>query len=109
MAALEAVVRIAVDIEEQRDIDADPAFGIEQIVTIGWTTISTAKSNPDPGLLTIWSLRDLMAHWLPTDAAFGAKPEATSNPSAPVVYSDNLANEVMREFKSRVVVASESM
>ncbi|MBC8037448.1 MAG: DUF2254 domain-containing protein [Rhizobiales bacterium] len=109
MSALEPVIRKAVDVEEQRDIDGDPAFGIEQIVTIGWTSISSAKSNPDPGLLTIWSLRDLLARWLQTDGAFGTDADTMSDPAAPVVYSDNLPNEVMKGFESLVVVASESM
>lgn len=109
LSALEPVVRKAVDVEEQRDIDADPAFGIEQIVTIGWTTISSAKSNPDPGLLTIWSLRDLLARWLEEDRAFGMEAEAVADPTSPVVYTDNLAIEVMKGFESLVVVASESM
>ena len=68
---LDRVIRTAVEVEEQRDLDGDPAFGIEQIVTIGWTSISTAKSNPDPGLLAIFDLRDLLARWVQSDEAFG--------------------------------------
>ncbi len=109
LSSLEPVIREAVDVEEQRDIDGDPAFGIEQIVTIGWTSISTAKSNPDPGLLAIFDLRDLLARWVQTDEAFGSRAEAISNPNSPVVYADNLASEVMKGFESLVVVASESM
>ncbi len=104
---LEAVIRRAVDVEEQRDIDADPGFGIEQIVTIGWTTISSAKSNPDPGLLAIFSLRDLLARWAQTDGAFAT--ENISEPDSPVVYFDNLASEVMNGFEALASVASESM
>ncbi|MDA9522071.1 hypothetical protein XI06_17685 [Bradyrhizobium sp. CCBAU 11434] len=43
---LKANIEKAVTLEEQRDLDNDPAFGIEQLVTIGWTSISTAKSIP---------------------------------------------------------------
>ena len=109
VSALAAVIRKAVDVEEQRDLDGDPAFGIEQIVTIGWTTISTAKANPDPGLLAIFDLRDLLARWVQSDEAFGPGAESGGDPAAQVVYSDNLANEVMKGFESLVVVASESM
>ena len=106
---LDRVIRTAVEVEEQRDLDGDPAFGIEQIVTIGWTSISTAKSNPDPGLLAIFDLRDLLARWVQSDEAFGPDSATCGDPAAQVVYSDNLANEVMKGFELFVVVASESM
>jgi prepilin signal peptidase PulO-like enzyme (type II secretory pathway) len=106
---LEATIRDAVEVEDQRDIDCDPAFGIEQIVTIGWTSISSAKSNPDPGLLTIWNLRDLLARWLQSDSSFGTDSEHDSRPSSPVVYPDNLAGELLRGFESLSVAASESL
>lgn len=69
VSSLESLIRKAVSLEYQRDLDTDPAYGIEQLVTIGWTSISTAKSNPGPGLLAIWNLRDLLARWLHTDGA----------------------------------------
>ena len=108
-SSLESAIRMAVVLEEQRDLDTDPAFGVEQLVTIGWTSISTAKSNPDPGLLAIWNLRDFLARWVQTDAAFGVDEEATADPASAVVYADNLAEQLMRGFESLAVVASESM
>jgi uncharacterized membrane protein len=107
-SSLKAIVEAAVILQEQRDLDTDPAFGVGQLVTIGWTSISTAKSNPDPGILTICNLRDLLARWLATDAAFGAAA-ANACPDARVVYVDNLPERVMQAFESLVVVASESM
>ena len=107
-SSLRAVIREAVVLEEQRDLDTDPAFGIVQLSTIGWTSISTAKSNPAPGLLVISNLRDLMARWLQVDAAFGAG-DGIADPAAPVVYPDNLPEQLMRAFESLAVVASESM
>jgi hypothetical protein len=109
VSPLEPVVRKAVALEEQRDLDTDPAFGVEQLATIGWTSISTAKSNPSPGLLTIWNLRDLLARWLHSDAAFAAGNGSADDPAAPVVYSDNLSEMLMTAFESLAVVASESM
>lgn len=106
--SLKVVIEEAVILEEQRDLDTDPTFGIEQLVTIGWTSISTAKSNPDPGVLVIWNLRDLLARWLAADAAFGAATPI-SCAGASVVYVDNLPERLMQAFESLVVVASESM
>lgn len=56
-------VRAAVELERQRDISLDPAYGIQQLSMIAWTSISTAKSNPAPGLLTIFGLRDILSRW----------------------------------------------
>ena len=58
---LENVVQCAVHMERQRDIVRDPAYGVEQLEMIGWTSISSAKSNPVPGLYAIQSLRDVLA------------------------------------------------
>ncbi|MGH7445089.1 MAG: DUF2254 family protein [Longimicrobiales bacterium] len=71
--ALADATRGAIRLERRRDIMADPAYGIEQLETIAWTSISTSKSNPAPGLLTIQSLRDLLARWA-DDARAGAMP-----------------------------------
>lgn len=110
VGSLEAAIRKAIALEGQRDLDTDPAYGVEQLATIGWTSISTAKSNPGPGLLTIWNLRDLLARWLQTDEAFGASNDvAAAGPAAPVIYVDNLPERLMRAFESLAVVTSESM
>ena len=109
ISSFEPAIRNAVALEEQRDLDTDPAFGIEQLVTIGWTSISTAKSNPDPGLLTIYSLRDLLARWLNADGAFSSDADAGADRTARVVYPDNLSDQLMKGFESLAVVASESM
>jgi uncharacterized membrane protein len=103
------VIESAIILEGQRDLDSDPAFGIEQLETIGWTSISTAKSNPDPGLLTIWNLRDLLSRWLASDVLFGEGKAVVPDPTACVVYNDNLPERLMQAFESLVVVASESM
>lgn len=105
-APLRPAVQAAIVLDDQRDLDTDPAFGIDQIVTIGWTAISTAKSNPGPGLLAIQNLRDLLACWLRTDEAFGA---SGIQPTTPVVYADTLPAVLMRAFETLAVVASESM
>jgi uncharacterized membrane protein len=106
--ACEAAIRQAIVLEEQRDLDFDAAFGIEELTMIAWTSISTAKSNPDPGLVVISSLHDLLARWLSTDPAFQAEPDR-ADAVAPVVYADNVMDRLMKAFESLAVVASESM
>lgn len=105
----EAAVRIkncvqdAVRLEHQRDIDTDPEYGIEQLATIAWTSISTSKSNPFPGLLTIYSLRNMLAQWsIEQEEDSGKQP-------IPVVYTDNVFTRLMDAFESLAVVSSESM
>jgi hypothetical protein len=101
------VVRTALVLEEQRDLGTDPAFGIEQLLTIGWTSISTAKSNPQPGLLVCWSLRHILASWFePADRRIGGDAVGQA---LPVVYRDNVPEQVMKAFESLAVVASESV
>jgi len=53
----------AVKIGRERALDSDPAYGIEQLATIAWRSISTSQQNPAPGIATIHNLRDLLARW----------------------------------------------
>jgi hypothetical protein len=117
-SSLERAVRASLVLEEQRDLATDPAFGIEQLVTIGWTSISTAKSYTEPGLLVCRSLRYILAHWFePDDRAAHAAADDSENRGrhsateapAPIVYRDNVPEQVMKAFESLAVVASESM
>jgi len=94
-------VQRAVHVEQQRDLDTDPAYGIEQLAVIGWTTVSTAKSNPSPGLLVLHSLRDLLARW--------SAAATTDEAEVPVVYPDDVFSRLLDAFESLSVVASESM
>lgn len=105
-AVIEAV-RNAICLEEQRDLENDPSYGIEQLTTIGWTSISTAKSNPFPGLLVIQSLRALLARWSAEQADDEAEERAT--PKLPVVYTDNVFARLLGSFETLAVVTSESM
>lgn len=89
-------------IELQRNTASDPADGIEQLEMIGWTSISTSKSNPYPGLLTIRALRNLLSQW---------KDEKITNDKIPfpVVYNDNVKERLLSTLETMGVVASESM
>lgn len=108
VAAMRKALVAALVIETQRDLDTDPAFGIEQLVTIGWTSISTAKSNPEPGQFACWSLRDILAHWS-EDEHVERNEEMAPEAASPVVYTDNAPDVLLDAFESLTVVASESM
>lgn len=95
-------VRQAIRLEHGRDLACDAAYGIEQLATIGWTSMSTAKSNPQPGILVCRALTDILSRW--SDA--GPVPE---DPSSPVVYHDDVVGAAVRALESLVVVASESI
>ncbi len=87
----------------KRDIAADPLDGIEELETIGWTSISTAQSDADAGVLTIYSLRDVLARWsAPPD-------EAPDVDVAPIVYVDDVLPRLLDAFESLAVSSSESM
>ena len=102
-APLEKAVQGAVHCENQRDIAGDPAYGIEQMEMIAWSSISTAKSDPAPGLLIIRNLRDLLAHWSADNN------ESRQEEPLAVVYTDDVLSRLMETFESLAVVASESM
>ena len=101
--AVTAAAERAIHREPQRDITIDPLEGIEELENIAWTSISSAQSDPDPGLIAIYSLRDVLARWC---TAGNERPDGKS---APVVYADNVFSGLMGAFESLAVAASESM
>jgi uncharacterized membrane protein len=101
-AAIDAVRR-AIELEVQRDVALDPASGIEELEMIGWTSISSAKSNPGAGLLAIRTLRDVMAHWC------AMKGDEESAAATRVVYHDDVFAQLFAAFEDFAVAASESM
>lgn len=113
--ALGAAVRRALECERQRSSHRDPAFGVTQLATIGWTSISTSKSNPAPGLATLHNLRDLLARWSEEAAAERQEAEAPDGADAstdaplPIVYRDEVLEGVIDALESLAVVSSESM
>ena len=97
-------VRDALPLSEQRDLIHDPAFGIDQLATIGWTAASTSKSNPHPAILACWNLRDLVASWYPPIDT--AEPDQSRDEDATqIVYTDNVPRELLRAFESLIVFA----
>lgn len=102
-ARLAEAARAAVRIERQRDIAIDPAYGIEQLEMIAWTSISTAKSNPAPGLFAIQCLRDVMSRW-----SCEEKDDAAERTGS-VIYHDDAFDRLLDTFETFAVVSSESM
>jgi uncharacterized membrane protein len=94
----------AVRIERRRDLRHDPCYGIEQLAFIGWTSISTAKSNPAAAQVAVHALNDLLFQW-------GSEKALTrdSNPDAKVVLRDRIISHLANSYESLIVVSSESM
>lgn len=108
-AEIAQAVQQAIVLEQQRDLDTDPGYGIDQLAIIGWTSVSTAKSNPAPGILVLHSLRDLLARWcFEQSEQSNGKAEAGKEP-VPVVYTDDVFAKMIDAFETLAVVASESM
>ena len=104
--ALAATVRGAIALDRIRDLDVDPVYGIHQLMTVAWRSVSTSQQNPAPGLLVVDMLRDLLARWSAESDDPDPPPD---DPPAPVVYQDDLFPELLDAFESIAVVASESM
>ncbi len=96
------VVCKSITISENSDIGSDPYGGIVQIETIGWTSISTAKSNPAPGIIAIRILSNLLLRW----SYLNCEPDRNIYP---IVYKDNVMARLMDTFTTLTVAASESM
>jgi hypothetical protein len=99
--AVAGMLEQAIERGTKRDLANDPLDAIEELETIAWTSISTAQSDPDAGVLAIYGLRDMLARWHDL-------PEAGSADS-PVVYADDVLPRLLSAFESLAVVASESM
>jgi hypothetical protein len=103
LAALADRVASATDIRQDRDIDTDPAYGIDQLATIAWRSISTSQQNPSPGIATVNALHDLLARWS-VDRGLDRRDRPL-----PVVYPDNVMAAAFGALESLTVGASESM
>lgn len=92
----------AINIDRQRHVEYDTAYGIQQLEMIAWTSISTAKSSPAPGLLAIRSLRNILSRWSLEEPENGSV-------KLPIIYTDNTMEKLMDTIETLAVVSSESM
>lgn len=97
--ALVAAIRDAIAVEEQRDVAHDPAVGLDHIGTIGWTAISTARSDPAVGAIAVHALQRLLHAWAPPP------PRAAASR---IAYRDRLPDQVLDAIESLIVAAAES-
>jgi uncharacterized membrane protein len=106
--AIGKATRAALSLERQRNLRRDPGYGISQLAGVGWTAISTAKSNPAPGLSAIRHLRDILIRWMEDERTVRGDASDRTAP-IPVVYRDDVTQELLSAFESLLIVASESM
>lgn len=86
-----------------RDLRHDAAYGLHQLSIIAWTSVSTSKSNPSPGLSVIQALRDIISQWGDRE---GEPPE---DPTSCIVYTDSGLMTAADALEAVIVVASESI
>jgi len=96
----------AIEIRRGRQLQDDPAYGIEQLETIAWRSISTSQQNPAPGLAVIQNLRDFLSRWAEESED---EDESEKRMRILVVYPDNVMARLLNAFESLAVVASEAM
>lgn len=94
----------AIDLERQRDFRTDAGYGIMQMENIGWTSVSSSKSNPAPGIAAVREIRDLLARW-----SEQREPTCKAGEMVPVVYHDAVMHQAIDAIVSLGVAASESM
>lgn len=102
-ASLAGAALAAFAYDDGRDLQNNPAYGLHQLSTIAWTSVSTSKSNPSPGLTVIQALRDIIAQWSRDEV------EVRGDAGSCIVYRDAapiLATDVLEAV---IVVASESI
>lgn len=93
-------------IGSQREGETDPKFELEQLEMIAWTEMSTAKENPETGLMAIHALRDLLARWTGNHA--GQNEENTTAAAISFVYPDAVLPAALSTFESLAVISAES-
>ena len=98
-------VESLITIQSARDVSIDPRFAIDQLEAIAWTSSTSSKQNPEPAMLVVRYLSDLVNRW-----ATSASGDAGSGADrAPVVYRDDVLRQAVLTIGSIAVGASEGM
>ncbi len=101
---LAEAARASIALDYQRSVRRDPAFGVEQLHMIGWSSASSAYQNPGISMAVVRNLRDILARW----AASYEEVEG-SDGTLPLVYPDGLVKRVLESLEALAVVATESL
>jgi uncharacterized membrane protein len=91
-------------VEQQPQLDDDPSFGLRQLEMIAWAEGSTAKQNPETGLMVGRALRDLLSRW-----TLGADEIDVEGEPVALVYEDSILRDGLDVLESLAVVSSESL
>jgi uncharacterized membrane protein len=91
-------------VEQRRQLDDDPGFGLRQLEMISWAEASTAKQNPETGLMVSRALQDLLSHWV-----LGGDDVKVEKGPVPLVYEDKVLLDALDVLESLVVASSESL
>ncbi|TPG41387.1 DUF2254 domain-containing protein [Sphingomonas koreensis] len=83
------------------DISKSPALGVEQLATIGWTSASSARSNPHPAIAVCRALHDVIFEW-----SDGDRPSCEDSR---VIYTDSLVASALDGLESIAIAAAEAM
>lgn len=98
--AIEGAVRRA----PRRTIDdVDATYGVQQLETVGWTSISGAKHNPQAARLVVAMLRDVLARLIAEP-----RPEMDAPATTAIVYNDDLPEALFQTIESLAVVTADS-
>lgn len=92
----------ATHIQKQRKSVNDPGDTIEQLEIIAWTSVSTAKSDPYPGLLAIRTIRNLLSVWDDPDIKKQEEPFS-------IVYNSHSKSKLFNSLETLAVASSESL
>lgn len=98
---LEQSVRCAFDVGSGRPVKETAVIGIHQLATIAWISASSARSNPQPAVITCRALTDLAWEW--------TVEECERDHESRVVYPDEAVQRCLSALESIAVAATESM
>lgn len=98
--AIAKAVRGAILLTQKRDIADDAGYSLHHLHTIGWTAISTARSDPAVGSIAIQALRDLAVAWREHP------PRAVT--ADRLAYDDRLPLQLIDTIESLMVASAES-
>ncbi|MFP5347327.1 MAG: DUF2254 family protein [Actinomycetes bacterium] len=91
--------------ERQRNIDSvDAAYGLQQLETVGWTSISGANHNPRAARVVVAQLRDVLAR----AAAEDDDVPPSSGADTAIVYRDNVPEVLLSSIESLAVITADS-